>query len=191
MALAVLPQLPQHRPLTEDDLARLPEDGLRYELVHGELLVSASPVGPHQRTSMNLALLLSDVAPTGYEVMPAPFDWRVNQFNVYVPDLMVVRHEDAERKRLDAAPLLAIEILSASTRQRDLHLKRRSYEDAGLGWYWIVDPDEPSLTVFRLVDGRFVEEAVVSGAETYRSKEPVTVTIVPADLVRPRQSGDS
>lgn len=188
MAFAVLPQ---HRPLTEDDLALLPDDGLRYELVHGEVLVSASPVGPHQRVSMNLALLLSDVVPTGYEVMPAPFDWRVNQFNVYVPDLMVVRHEDAERRRLETPPLLAVEILSPSTRQRDLHLKRRSYEDAGLGWYWIVDPDEPSLTVFRLVDGRFVEEASVFGEETYRSTDPVTVNLVPVELVRPHRSGGS
>ncbi|HUR48912.1 MAG TPA: Uma2 family endonuclease [Acidimicrobiales bacterium] len=91
-------------------------------------------------------------------------------------------------KRLEVPPLLAVEILSPSTRQRDLHLKKRAYEDASLGWYWIVDPDAPSLTIFRLVDGRFVEEASVSGDDAYRSTAPVTVDIVPAELVRPRNA---
>lgn len=182
MAFAVLPQ---HRPLTEDDLAKLPEDGLRYELVDGELLVSASPVRLHQRVSMNLSLLLSTAAPPGCEVLAGPFDWRVNRFNVFVPDLMVMRIEDVSDKRLEGVPLLAVEILSPSTRQRDLHLKRRAYESASLDWYWVVDPDEPSLTVFRLEDGRFVEEAHAYGDETYHCTEPLEVAITPADLVKP------
>lgn len=140
---------------------------------------------------MNLALSLSAAVPPGYEVMPAPFDWWVNQFNVYVPDLMVVRHEDAEGKRLESPPLLAVEILSPSTRQRDLHLKRRSYEDAGLGWYWIIDPETPSLTALRLVDGRFVEVASASGDDTYDATSPLEISIVPATLVRPPRSADS
>jgi Uma2 family endonuclease len=78
---------------------------------------------------------------------------------------------------------LAVEILSPSTRYRDLGLKRRAYEDAGLPWYWIVDPKKPRLTVLRLIDGRFVEHAVVTGDEEYVTTEPVAVTVVPSALV--------
>lgn len=188
MAIAVLPQ---HRPLTEDDLARLPEDGLRYELIDGELLVSPSPALLHQRVSMNLALLLSEAVPSGCELLSAPYDWRVDRFNVFVPDLMVLSLQETGAKRLEVPPLLAVEILSPWSRQRDLRLKKRAYEEAGLQWYWIIDPDAPSLTAFRLVDGRFVQKASVAGDETYLSTEPVTVSIVPAELVRPRRAAES
>ena len=70
-----------------------------------------------------------------------------------------------------------------STRLRDLGLKRRCYEDAGLPWYWIVNPKKPRLTVLRLVGDRFVEHAVVTGDEEYVSSEPVEVTVVPSALV--------
>src|SRR5688500_13328561 len=109
MAFAVLPQ---HRPLTEDDLAQLPEDGLRYELIDGELLVSASPARPHQRVSINLTLLLADAVPEGFELLVAPYDWRVDRFNVFVPDLMILPIEPGPAKRLEVPPLLAVEILS-------------------------------------------------------------------------------
>lgn len=182
MAFAVLPQ---HRPLTEDDLAQLPEDGLRYELIDGELLVSPSPARLHQRISVNLTLLLVGSTPPGHEVLAAPFDWRVNRFNVFVPDLMVMRIEDVTEKRLERPPVLAVEILSPSTRQRDLHLKKRAYEDAGLEWYWVIDPVEPSLSVFRLVDRRFVEQALATGDEELTVREPLDVVVVPSQLTRP------
>jgi len=184
MAIAALPT---HRPLTEDDLAQLPEDGRRYELIDGELLVSPSPGGPHQRVSTNLLLLLARVAPPGYEAFAAPYDWRVNRFNVFVPDLMIVPHEAGESKRLEAPPLLAVEILSPSSRQRDVGLKMRAYEAAGLGWYWIIDPEAPGLTVMQLVDGRFRKVAAVSGEETYRSpaEGPFAVEVTPSRLVLP------
>lgn len=176
---------PAHRPLTEEDLARLPDDGLRYELIDGELLVSPSPAGLHQRVSMNLSLILAAAVPAGHEVLAAPFDWRVNRFNVFVPDVLVVPHLGSGAKRLERPPLLAVEILSPSSRQRDLALKKRAYEAAGLGWYWVVDPDAPSLTVFRLDDGRFSDVSVVAEDEPYRATDPFPVEVVPSALVRP------
>lgn len=56
------------------------------------------------------------------------------------------------------------------------------------GFYWIIDPREPSLTPLRLVDGRFTEQAKVDGAKTYRSTDPVAVDVTPADLLRPAGS---
>ena len=109
---------PAHRPLTEEDLARLPDDGLRYELIDGELLVSPAPAPLHQRVSMNLSLLLSRACPPGYEVLAAP-------------------------------------------------------------------TDAPSLTVFRLDNGRFRDLSVATDDEPYRATDPFPVEVVPSDLVRP------
>jgi Uma2 family endonuclease len=172
------------RPLTWHDLQQLP-DGLRYELVDGVLLVSPAPIFVHQRVVQNVAYLLHRAGPAGFEVLPAPVDWYVSEYTVFEPDLLVARIDDPLARRLETTPLLAVEVLSPSTRLRDLGLKRRAYEDAGLPWYWVIDPDldEPRLTVYRLEGGRCVEDAVVVGDDGYTAEEPVKVEIVPRRLV--------
>jgi len=93
---------------------------------------------------------------------------------------------------LDAAVgetmILAVEILSPSTRRKDLFLKRSKYQDAGVQNYWIIEPAAPSITALDLVDGQYetVAEAFGDGAATL--EKPFPVTIVPAALIkRPQQ----
>ena len=171
-------------PLTYEDLAKLPEEsGLRYELIDGVLLLTPSPVKSHQFAVLNLAILLKAAAPPDSAVMVAPFDWLINDWRVFEPDVFVIPNPAGQEKRFEGVPLLAVEVLSPSTRHRDLGIKLRAYEDAGLPWYWVVDPDEPSLTVFRLSGGRLVEEAKVSGDEVYNAVGPFPVTVIPAELI--------
>jgi len=176
-------------PLTWDDLQRLPDDGLRYELVDGELLVTPAPAPIHQRVAFNLAVLLRAAVPPGHEVLMAPLDWYVSATTVFEPDVLVVRSDDLTDRRLEGTPVLAVEVLSSSTRLRDMGIKQRAYETAGLGWYWVVDPAEPRLTVFRLADGRYVEHAVVTGGDAYVGTQPVAVVVVPGELVEPGRPG--
>jgi Uma2 family endonuclease len=173
------------RPLTWDDLQRTPEDGLRYELVDGVLLVSPAPNHVHQRVVSNLIGLLRDALVPGLEVLTAPFDWYVSETTVFEPDVLVVRTSDLTDRWLGAPPVLAVEVLSPSTRLRDLGLKRRAYEGCGLDWYWVVDPVEPRLAVLRRDKGRYVEEAVVDGGGEYLADEPLTVDVLPAVLIEP------
>jgi Uma2 family endonuclease len=171
------------RPLTWDDLQELPDDGRRYELVDGVLLVSPAPVPLHQIVITNLVVALHPVLPKDCCVLSAPVDWHISKHTVFEPDVVIVRKPDPEARYVEEAPLLAVEVLSPSTKLRDLGLKRRCYGDAGLPWYWIVDPKKPRLTVLRLVGDRFVEEAAVTGDEEYVATEPVKVTVVPSALV--------
>ena len=173
------------RPLTWDDLQRTPEDGLRYELVDGVLLVSPSPNSIHQRVVGNLFGLLREALVPGLEAFSAPFDWRISEYTVFEPDVLVFRTSDLAEQWLDAPPVLAVEVLSPSTRLRDLGLKRRAYEDGGLEWYWVIDPVEPRLTVFRLEGGRYVKEAEVDGDGGYVAEKPLAVRIVPDVLIEP------
>jgi len=186
MALAVRPphEHTHLRPLTYDEVRQFPDDGYRYELVDGELLVTPSPNKAHQRAVTNLTALLVRAAPTTMETLVGPVDWYVRPTTAFVPDLVVVRRDArADPQRVLDPPVLAVEVLSPSTRHRDVGLKLRAYEDAGLGWYWVVDPLEPRLTVHRLVDGRFVEQATVTGDERYAADEPFGVEVTPAALV--------
>jgi len=186
MAIAVRPS-PEHPyvgPLTYDDLRQFPDDGYRYELVDGELLVTPAPSTAHQRAVTQLIILLGHAVPAEMEVLVGPVDWYVRPTTYFEPDLVVVRRDArADDQKLLEPPVLAVEVLSPSTRYRDVGLKRRAYEDAGLSWYWVVDPLDPRLAVDRLVDGRFVEQAVVRGDERYATTEPFRVEVVPAGLV--------
>ena len=69
---------------------------------------------------------------------------------VVVPDLIVARSGDFTEKDLPRAPLLAVEILSPSTRRLELTLKRDLYAEAGTAAYWVLDPQVPSITSWTL-----------------------------------------
>lgn len=175
--------LPFSRPLTYDDLADLPEDGHRYELIDGVLVVSPSPVTRHQRAVGNLYLLLRANCPDDLEVFLAPFDVVLAADTVLIPDLIVARRSELTAKNLPAAPVLAVEVLSPSTRRFDLMVKHSRLEAAGCAHYLVVDPDVPRMIAWSLRDGVYVEVAEASGDETCTVSLPFTVTIVPTALV--------
>lgn len=170
-------------PWTADDLERLPDDGLRYEVIDGMLLVSACPSVQHQRVARNLGRLLEDAAPDQLEVFPLPLGVRSAVDREIQPDIVVVRREHATGRRLSGLPLLVVEVQSPSTRMVDLMLKRQVLQDAGVPSYWLVDPDAPALTVLELRDGGYVEVARVRGDEAWTGAQPFAVTVVPAGLV--------
>lgn len=178
MALAPLDQH-QAEPLTFADLQRLPDDGNRYELLDGMLLVTPSPNTAHQRCVANLLGLLRAVAPAELEALCAPFDWLVDEHNLFEPDVIVFRRADVGPLRLERTPVLVVEVLSPSTRGRDLTVKRAAYARAGVAAYWVVDPDVPALRAF--VGGE--EVARVAGDEPFSAERPFPVSVVPAELL--------
>lgn len=175
--------LPWGAVLTEDDLASMPDDGHRYELLDGTLLVTPAPSFGHQTCVTSLLVLFHAARQPGQTVLVAPFDVRLSRITVLEPDLLVARRSDITPARLEAPPLLAVEVLSPSTRSIDLGAKRLAYEAAGVPAYWLVDPDGPSLTVLELDAGRYVERATVTGDEPFPATFPFAVTVVPARLL--------
>ncbi|TWD74784.1 Uma2 family endonuclease [Kribbella amoyensis] len=168
---------------TPADLAALPDDGRRYELVDGQLLVTPAPQFIHQRAVVRLTTLLESSCPDGLEVLVAPFDFRPTSGRCLQPDVLVRQSEDVARSSVTRLQL-AVEVLSPSTRSVDLLLKRGLYEQAGVESYWLFDPEQEELTVLELVDGSYVEWAVVQGAKEFSTQRPFDVRVVPADLVR-------
>lgn len=182
--MSVVTTLPFGRPLTRADLDELPDDdGHRYELIDGVLIVSPSPQLPHQDMVGNLYLLLRAGCPPHLKVVLAPFRVALADDTEVQPDLMVSPREQFTRKELPGAPLLAIEVLSPSTRRIDLLLKRDRLQSAGAASYWLVDPDEPSVTVLELADGAYVEVARASGGEAVEVQRPFPLRLVPAYLL--------
>jgi Uma2 family endonuclease len=174
---------PANMPLTRADLDRLPDDGRRYELIDGVLLVSPAPAIRHQIVAGNLSDLLRRACPPDRLALFAPVDVVLGTDTVLQPDLVVAAKEDFGEQDLPVAPLLAVEVLSPSTRRIDVMLKFSRYESAGCPAYWVVDPDTPSLIAWELQDGAYVQVAKATGDEAVRLTSPYEVTVVPADLI--------
>lgn len=173
-------------PFTWDDVQNFPpEDGVRYELLDGVLVVSPGVSKFHWRITKNLANLLNEAGAGRFEAVGPPFDWYINEYRYFEPDLLVIPMSDENTRRFEGVPLLAVEILSEFSRPRDLGFKKTLYAEAGLEWYWVVDPDVADLTVFRLAGARYVDHAHVVGSQAYETEQPAPVRVVPADLLNP------
>jgi Uma2 family endonuclease len=178
------------RPFTVAELDRMPDDGHRYELLDGVLIVSPRPTTVHQFVMMRLASLLDDACPEGHCVLPEPAV-ELGPQTEFDPDLVVVDVDQIGGAKVTEPPALIVEIRSPSTALIDLNRKKSAYEKFGVPSYWIVDPDiaQPELTVFELRDRHY--EMVAKTTAPVTVSHPFSVTIDPADLTRglPRSRG--
>jgi len=178
-AVTTLPR----RPLTVADLDTMPDDGHRYELINGTLIVTPAPSVRHQIVCGELFALLRASCPPHLRVLTAPLDVVLGESTGVQPDLLVARRQDFTATNLPAAPLLAVEVLSPSTQLVDLNLKKAAYEQAGVASYWVVDPSEPRLYGWELQDGAFVQVADVAADDAWTAEAPFPLTVVPSALL--------
>lgn len=154
--------------LTYADLATFPDDGLRRELIHGELVVTPSPLVRHQRLVGHLHLRLAGFVEEhgGGEVFLAPMDVLFSDRDVVEPDLFFVPDEASEivtRTNIQGVPALVIEVLSNP--RTDRIRKRDLYAEFGVPVYWIVDPDADRIEVYTLAGGRYGKPDIVEAGE--------------------------
>lgn len=132
------------------DYLNLPEQP-RYELIEGDLLLTPSPIVRHQVISGNIeAALRAWVKDRGLgTVLHAPMDVILSDETVVQPDVIVIldEHRHIIQERIEGPPDLVVEILSPSTKDRDLTVKRRLYARHGIGEYWIADGDRRTVQV--------------------------------------------
>jgi Uma2 family endonuclease len=158
--------------MTYDDLLRLPDDGLRHELIDGEHFVTPAPSPKHQVVAANLHRL---IAPYVYArrcgiALFAPFDVVFSKHDVVEPDLLYFSNaryaEVVTESNAQGGPDLAVEVLSPGTRRRDETLKRRLYERMNVPEYWSVDPDREIVKVFRLERSKYrLEELTLARSD--------------------------
>jgi Uma2 family endonuclease len=170
-------------PFTRADLESMPDDGRRYELIDGCLLVTPAPSVPHQRAVVELLVVLRDAVPPTAETFVAPFAVVPEGDSELQPDVLVARRDDLTHKDLPAAPLLVVEVLSPSTRSFDLGAKHERYERAGTLAYWVFDPAAVRLLAWELRNGAYVLVGDVSGDEAFETAVPFPVRVVPSALV--------
>ncbi len=148
---------------TVDDLDELPDDGYRYELIDGALLVSPPPELLHQYLTGRLVAMLSMQLPESYRAAPAPglyFDKR----NYRNPDVVVFRRERLAGGRLGPDDvLLAVEVVSPGSVRMDRVAKPAQYAAGGIPHLWRVELDPLELVTHELREGLYRETGRFAG----------------------------
>lgn len=186
--------LPSEGPITVTDLDRLPQDGHRWELLDGVLVVSPRPSTVHQAVAIRLSALLHAQCPPDLHTIPEPAV-QLSDVTEFDPDIVVVPLEEIGGAKFHHPPLLVVEIRSPSTAIVDLNRKKSAYERFRVPSYWIVIPDldKPELIAFELGEQGYRQAAHVTGDQTFTATRPFGVTVVPAGLVAglpaPRDQG--
>jgi Uma2 family endonuclease len=185
------------RRYTAAEVLAFPEDGNRYEVVQGELLVTPAPRLDHQLVISRLLRYLHNyLEPLGLSDLlltaPADITWGVHPREadeLVQPDIFVLHPDDAAREWLDVRQLaLVIEVVSPSSTRGDRVVKRRAYQRHRVPAYWVVDPDAALVEVWSPHEDR---PAIVTDAITWRWNDTTPeMRIVLADLFAPPRIPD-
>jgi Uma2 family endonuclease len=188
--------LPDRQVWTLDDLLTLPDDGHRYEIIDGSLLMSAAATPGHQVAAYRLANALRAAAPEDVEVAEAvAVDLGLVGLGIQVPVPDIVVGSGAAfwgggKGLTPADVLLAVEIVSPGSTGRDRIFKPGLFAKAGIPAFWRVELDGPGtpLVVVYALDGEVYREVrTVRSGETVSVDVPFRVELRPADLVGPRR----
>lgn len=142
------------RKLTYEDYVLIPDDGQRHEIIDGEHYVTAVPFVPHQFLSVEISWRFRSYLQRRRigRILTAPTDVLLSEHDVVQPDLLFISKERAgiiDRKNIQGAPDLVIEILSASNRKYDQDLKLDLYDRFDVLEYWIFDPERRTVQAYR------------------------------------------
>lgn len=149
--------------LTYQDLASFPDDGLRREILGGELIVSPTPRTRHQDVVLRLGVALFQHIEVhgGGRVFVAPVDVVLSERDVVEPDVILVADSQREiltEQNVQGVPALLVEVLSDSridrVRKRDLYVR------FGVPEYWIADPEADRVEVHRLAGDRYAKPEI-------------------------------
>jgi Uma2 family endonuclease len=162
---------------TTADLELFPDNGNRYEIVDGELLVTRAPSWKHQKVIGNVCGILNEWSKQTKlgEAAPGAGVIFTDEDNV-IPDVVWVQQERLsaildEAGHLTAAPDLAVEVLSpgAENERRDRQLKLRLYSIQGVREYWIIDLQLQQIQVYRRENATLVLVATLFAADVLTS----------------------
>lgn len=172
---------------TAEMVRALPDDGNRYEVVHGELLVTPAPRLWHQVLVLRMAVALDSYSrdESVGVVLTSPADVSWGRDVLVQPDVFVVPRDEAQALDWGSIRtlLLAIEILSPSSRRADRFTKRRLYQERHVATYWLIDGDERYVEVWGPETEFPVVERDLLSWQPVGAARPFTMVL--RDLFRP------
>lgn len=137
---------------TVGDYLMLEEINTPCQLINGELIMSPAPTPLHQRISRKIFRLLDKATADLGEVFYSPIDLFVDDKNVLQPDLVFIADQNRSiitGKGIEGVPDLVVEIISPSNIFMDRNIKKKIYQKLGVKEYWIVDPGNQTLEIYK------------------------------------------
>ncbi len=170
MATEVIPKL------TYEEFRRLPDDGKRYELIHGEVHLTPSPTTKHQFALQNLSRSLDPFVFKHRlgEIFVAPLDVRLSRDTAVQPDLIFISNSRAsiiKENYIDGAPDLVVEILSPSTAAHDRATKLALYAEAGVPEVWLLETVAKTVEVLKLQGKKYLVDSALAGEQKLTSSQ--------------------
>jgi Uma2 family endonuclease len=148
----------------------------QYELIDGELYLQDSPVYHHQSILSELYVrLYSWFKGKPCRSLFAPFDVTLdkglNNINVVQPDILVICDLDQidSQGKYHGVPSLVVEVMSPSTRRKDMLKKLDLYLQTGIQEYWLIDPDKQIAYLYSFASGDFTDNRVYVGDAVVQS----------------------
>ncbi|HAV28054.1 MAG TPA: hypothetical protein DCX23_07040, partial [Lachnospiraceae bacterium] len=159
---------------TLEDYLAIPDER-RVELIDGVIYDMSSPLGHHQIIAGQIYFhLVSYISGKGGPCIPfiAPIDVQLDcdDKTIVQPDVLILCDRSKYTpQRIVGAPDFVVEVLSKSTREKDMFLKLNKYRSAGVREYWMVDPDKKTVIAYN-----FENDDDLS-VYTFRDKVPVGI----------------
>lgn len=176
---------PEHL-LTYEDFLTLPDDGVRREIVEGEVLVTPAPTVRHQDVVLRLGYTLEQHvrARGGGRAFISPLDVRLTEHDIVEPDVIFVADDRIgiiKERFLLGSPSLLIEVVSDP--RTDRVRKRALYARSSVPEYWIVDPDADRVEVYRLRGDSYGKPEILESGDILESELLPGLTIIIAELL--------
>lgn len=151
------------------------EDHLRYELIDGVVMMAPSPSFEHQQIGSNIVALSKEKL-KGLCVTVFEYDLKIDTYTMLKPDVSVYCKKDRQ------IPEIVFEVLSPSTKQRDMMIKPAKYKAAGVKEYWIIDPVSRTVIVHNFMEAGTDEINIYNFDNTIQSKVRTEFTITVKEL---------
>jgi Uma2 family endonuclease len=167
---------------TYDAYAALPDDGNRYEIVQGVLLMPPAPEPAHQGIVEEInSYLRSQILSTKRGlVFTSPIDVVLAENISVQPDVLVILKEHLDRvgiKRITGTPDLVVEVISPGSKFQDRVVKHSIYERFGVPEYWLVKSEDQTIEVFVLDMGVYRSLGIFHGEQSLESHLIPTITV--------------
>jgi Uma2 family endonuclease len=174
---------------TYSEYARFPDDGNRYEVIDGEVLVTPAPTPNHQHVVATLLIVLrAYVERFGLGVVLPDVDVLFATGQFLRPDLVFVpgsRRDGISDRGIEVPPGLVVEVQSPTSKTIDRVKKPRRYGDFGIPEYWVLDAHEGCVWIWRFAAGASQPERVSGRFEWRPDGAPEALTLDTAELLRP------
>ncbi|WP_328327744.1 Uma2 family endonuclease [Kribbella sp. NBC_00382] len=157
-------------------------DARRYEVIDGRLVVTGVQPPAHQAAVVALMVMLKQACTPDLLVSVGSLDFRPTRRLSLRPDILITPRADAGPHYVQQA-VLAVEVLSPTTRVTDVVTKRELYAQHGVPAYWLLDPDRQELTILHLTPTGYTCQAVLQGEETFHTTTPFPITLSPATVL--------